>query len=1144
MNFYYNGGNKLNNKFSNVNMYKPWWDDKIPQNIIEKKYMHDDELKIVKEQGFEAGFAAFVKRVSSIFSTKELQDFMQKSIIDGTFLPAGRTLYAAGCKGKFRATTSNCYILPSPNDNIESIFDVGKEMARIFSFGGGAGINLSNLRPKGAKVNNSAKTSSGAVSFMDIYNVIGEVIGNNGRRSAILISLNCDHPDIEDFLTIKQNNNKIQGANISICFTDEFLQDVLENKKFELHFKNKENGEEIKREIDARGFFKKFCEAQYDWGEPGALFINKVREWHLLSGYPIDEYRIDTTNPCVTGDTLILTKDGHKPIKDLVGKDVEVWNGYEWSKVTPKVTGHNQKTLKVKFSNGATVQCTPYHKWVLKDGSRVEAKDLNIGDKLMKCNYPVLFGKGSNDYTRYYTAGFYCGDGTVNLKQIVLYSDKKDLIDKLDVTSHREYADHDKIVCTLNNSYEKDFVPFDANVQDKLAYLAGLIDSDGCLNSAEGSVAISSINYDFLTNIRLLLNTLGVHSSVCSMKEAGKKMLPKNDGSGEYAEYDCKTSYRLLISAYYVQGLLELGLKLNRVSVNPDTNRNAGRFIQVVSIEEAEVVDTVYCMNEPKNHTFIANGVLTGNCGEFAGSEYNACNLGSINLYNFVKDPYTENARFDMEYFCDTVKNAVKVLDEILDYGYDLQPLDKNRKCIDDWRSIGLGIFGMADMFVAMGVKYGSDDSIILINNIMRNMQTTAYVTSAKLGEEKGNFGKFDKEKFNRSIMVHDIQNRFTSKVANKLSQNMRNGTLLSIAPTGSISMLFRESGGVEPYYQVSYDRTTHVLEKEGKSFHINMLAVENLLKFNGYDPSKVSVKEIKEKFPYVVDTYDVEPKDRITLQANMQFFVDNAISSTINLKENATVDDIFDLYLQAWQMGCKGITIFRDNCKRINILGTDHGVKRADVDKKVENPVPKIEFIKEPVTVEDMQAKQLDYLKPIKRNGVKSLWGRTFVYHTACVRNFYVTVNVKDNHIFEVFVGAETGCQANISTIARLTSYALRLGGKALDIADELSNANCPACSYLIRSGRKDVSKSCASCIASAIRDIYKDLQVNKEALEDAKNTFEKALVEETQKAVHEVKEEKDIHNGRMKCPECGEYTLIPDGKCAYCNNCGYSKC
>lgn len=828
MNFYYNGGNKLDSKVSNVNMYKPWWEDKIPQNIIEKKYMHDDELKIVKEQGFEAGFVAFVKRVSSIFSTKELQDFMQKSIIDGTFLPAGRTLYAAGCKGKFRATTSNCYILPSPNDNIESIFDVGKEMARIFSFGGGAGINLSNLRPKGAKVNNSAKTSSGAVSFMDIYNVIGEVIGNNGRRSAILISLNCDHPDIEDFLIIKQNNNKIQGANISICFTDEFLQDVLENKKFELHFKNKENGEEIKREIDAGGFFKKFCEAQYDWGEPGALFIDKVREWHLLSGYPIDEYRIDTTNPC----------------------------------------------------------------------------------------------------------------------------------------------------------------------------------------------------------------------------------------------------------------------------------------------------------------------------GEFAGSEYNACNLGSINLYNFVDDPYTDKAHFNMEYFCDTVKNAVTILDEILDYGYDLQPLDKNRKCIDDWRSIGLGIFGMADMFVAMGIKYGSDDSIILINDIMRNMQTTAYVTSAKLGEEKGSFGKFDKEKFNRSIMVHDIQHRFTSKVADKLSQNMRNGTLLSIAPTGSISMLFRESGGVEPYYQVSYDRTTHVLEKEGKSFHINMLAVENLLKFNGYDPSKVSVKEIKEKFPYVVDTYDVEPKDRITLQANMQFFVDNAISSTINLKENATVDDIFDLYLQAWEMGCKGITIFRDNCKRINILGTDHGVKRADVDKKVENPVPKIELIKEPVTVENMQAKQLDYLKPIKRNGVKSLWGRTFVYHTACVRNFYVTVNVKDNHIFEVFVGAETGCQANISTIARLTSYALRLGGKALDIADELSNANCPACSYLIRSGRKDVSKSCASCIASAIRDVYKDLQTNKEALEDAKNTFEKALAEETQKAVHEVKEEKDIHNGRMKCPECGEYTLIPDGKCAYCNNCGYSKC
>lgn len=957
-------------RISNVNMYKVWWDDEIPQNIIKKKYMHDDELKIVEQEGFDAGFNAFIKRVSSIFSTKELQDFMAESIIDGTFLPAGRTLYAAGCKGKFRATTSNCYILPSPKDNIESIFDVGKEMARIFSLGGGAGINLSNLRPKGAKVNNSAKTSSGAVSFMDVYNVIGEVIGNNGRRAAILISLNCDHPDIEEFLTIKQNNDKIQGANISICFTDDFMTSVISNENFELHFKNEENGEEVKKEINARDFFRKFCEAQYDWGEPGALFIDNVRECNLLSGYPINEYRIDTTNPCVTGDTLILTKKGYKPIEELAGKEVEVWNGYEWSKVTPKVTGHNQKTLKIKFSNGATVQCTPYHKWVLRDIGRVEAKDLKVGDVLDWYKHPVF-----------------------------------------------------------NN--DRDFI----------------------------------------------------------------------------------------VTAY------------------------ACPKVNIVSIDEAEVVDTVYCMNEPKNHTFIANGVLTGNCGEFAGSEYNACNLGSINLYNFVDNPYTDMAQFDVERFCDTVKNAVTALDEVLDYGYDLQPLDKNRKCIDDWRSIGLGIFGMADMFVAMGIKYGSQESIELITLIMRNMQTTAYATSAKLGAKKGSFGKFDKEKFDKSDMVHEIQYRFTSRVAKDLSQNMRNGTLLSIAPTGSISMLFRESGGVEPYYQLSYDRTTHVLEKEGKSFHINMLAVENLLKFRDYNPNELTAEQIKEKFPYIVDTYDIDPKDRVDLQSTMQAYVDNAISSTINLKESATVDDIFNLYLQAWSNGCKGITIFRDNCKRINILGTDHGVKRADVEnKEVKNPVPKVEIIKEPVTVADMQARQLDNLEPVKRNGVKSLWGRTFVYHTACVRNFYVTVNVKDNHIFEVFVGAETGCQANISTIARLTSYALRLGGKALDIADELSNANCPACSYLMRSGRKDISKSCASCIASAIRDIYKDLQENKTAIEDAKNTFEKALTEETQKAIHEIKE--DIHNGKMKCPECGEYTLIPDGKCAYCNNCGYSKC
>lgn len=806
-------------KNSNVNMYGAWWKDTIPQNILKKKYFHEEELKVA-ETDFDKAFLMFVERVASIFpkDKDKIGEFVAESIVDGTFLPAGRTLYGAGAKGKFKASLSNCYILPSPEDNIESIFDTAKEMARIYSYGGGCGTCISKLRPKDAIVHNSAKTSSGAVSFMDVFNIVGEVIGNNGRRSALLIALDCTHPDIEEFLTIKQNNDKIQGANISIKFTDEFMKAVKRGEDVTLRFDNEEAGVHVERKINATEFFHKFAEAQREWCEPGALFIDMVQNWNLLSGYPKEDYNIEVTNPCA----------------------------------------------------------------------------------------------------------------------------------------------------------------------------------------------------------------------------------------------------------------------------------------------------------------------------EFASNAYNSCNLGSINLYNFVKNPFTKEAEFDFHSFCRTVSKAVIAMDMILDYGYDMQPLDANRKCIDDWRSIGLGVFGLADMLVAMGLKYGETEAIRLIREIMYQMQQMAYITSARRGHEKGSFGKFDPKKFYTSDMVDDIRTGLTAQVDSDTYGAMRNGTLLAIAPTGSISMLFRESGGVEPYYNVAYERTTHVLEKQGKSFHIAMLGVEHLLKSKGIEPGSLSNDEIKAKFPFVVDTYDITPEKRVDLQATMQGYVDNAISSTINLKESTTEQEIFDLYVYAWEQGCKGITIFRDNCKRINIMGTDHGVKRKDVE------TPKITVIEKPVTEQEMQECRLDYLEPVKRGDkIKSLWGRTFVYHTACVKKFYVTVNVKDNDIFEVFVGADTGCQANISTITRLTSYALRLGGKALDIADELDHATCPACMHLRKTGDKTINRSCASCIASAIKEMYATLKGGKSTADEAKLVNEMPPNKVAEKPV-----ETSQHTGMAECPECHQKTLVPDGHCVSCPNCGYTKC
>jgi len=773
---------------SNTNMFGAWYEEPLAKRIIRDKYLHEGEKT----------FDDFANRVSSIFSDN-IKYRVKQAMYDGDFFLGGRSLYGAGSKGKFKASMSNCYILPMPDDNIESIVDTCKIMARIFSYGGGCGLNISNLRPKDSKVNNAARTSTGAVSFMDLFNQIGEIIGCNHRRAALLIGLNCNHPDIEEFLEIKQNNDKIQAANISILFTDEFMKAVENNENYKLSFFTGATGEHIEKEINAREFFKKFAAKQWDYAEPGAIFIDTVRRSNILSGYPEEDYKINVSNPCA----------------------------------------------------------------------------------------------------------------------------------------------------------------------------------------------------------------------------------------------------------------------------------------------------------------------------EYFGNEYNSCNLGSINLYNCVKRPFTDSAYFDYTKFKDLVELGIRALDETLNYGFSMQPLDANRKCIKDWRAIGLGLFGVADALIALGLRYGSKESIEFIKTVGLTMKLQAFLISNEIAQEVASFDKFDVDYIFKSDYVNSLPNKTKDAIR---KYGLGNGSLLSIAPTGTISTMCGHTGGIEPVFQVSYDRTTHALQAEGKTFHIYAKSVWHLLKVKGIDPDNITIEEIKNRFPYVVDTYDIKPEERVEFQAALQKYVDNAISSTVNLKESATEEDIFNLYIKAWKAGCKGITVFRENCKRLSILGkkeetTDNNEAQEPVLKKVE----------------------LDSVSPVKRNDIPALFGRTYVYHTACVRNFYVTVNEKDGKPFEVFVGADSGCQANINTITRLTSLALRLGGKVEDIVKDLRSAICPACANMIRNGHKEINKSCPSCIADALEESYRML-----GEQHGKSKVDKAVIEKEMPVLVAKEEHKDL----AICPECGKRTLKPEGKCVNCIECGYSKC
>jgi ribonucleoside-diphosphate reductase alpha chain len=589
-----------------------------------------------------------------------------------------------------------------------------------------------------------------------------------------MLGLECTHPDIEEFLMVKQNDTAIQSANLSILFTDEFMNAVEAKEPFELYFKVESTGEVIKKTIDAYGFFRKFCEAQWDYAEPGALYIDTVRSYNLLSGYPESIYKIDICNPCA----------------------------------------------------------------------------------------------------------------------------------------------------------------------------------------------------------------------------------------------------------------------------------------------------------------------------EYTGSAYNACNLGSINLYNMVNNPFTKEAAFDYIKFGETVELGIITLDQILDYGLENQPLPENKQAVIDWRAIGLGVFGLGDMLIAMGIRYGSEDSIALIDGIMSYMLRVAIASSATIAQCKGTFEKYNWQHIKNSPLMKSLKG--TPEYDLVKTFGLRNASLLSIAPTGSIATMTGLSGGVEPLYDISYERTTHSLEKQKKNFKVFAKSVGHLLKFKGIDPENFTDDQIKDGYKFITSAHDIDPIDRIELQATMQKYVDNAISSTVNLNNSATVDDVFDTYLIAWRMGCKGLTIFRDGCARTSILG-----------KTKEEP-------KKPDEI------TFDSVKPAKRSNIKKLPGHTIVKSTACVPKMYVTINTKENEIFEVFTAASSGCKSNIGNITRLASLSLRSGVSVKEVINELKENSCPACGVLRQQGNKTVSMSCGSAIAEAIEEVYRELK----------------------------EPQKDEPVNKLACPSCGEHTLRPEGKCFNCSSCGYSRC
>lgn len=744
-------------------------DNKLGIDIWEKKYRYQNE-----------NFDEWLDRVSG--GNPDVKEL----IMEQKFLFGGRILANRGLekKGK-KITFSNCYVISPPDDSIEGIFECASKLARTFSYGGGCGVDISQLAPRGAKVNNAAHETSGAVSFMDLYSQITGLIGQGGRRGALMLSISCEHPDLEEFIDVKSDLNKVTKANISIRITDKFMAAVKNKSKFTLSFTREATGETITKTIDAYDFFHKICERNWDYAEPGMLFWDRIESWNLLS-------------------------------------------------------------------------------------------------------------------------------------------------------------------C------------------DK------------------------------------------------SFKYAG---------------------------------------------VNP-------------------------CAEE----TLPAGG---------------SCLLGSINLDKFV----TDNKTFDFESFRKAVKTAVMALNEVLDEGLPLHPLQEQRDSVYDWRQIGLGIMGLADMLIHMEITYGSAEAIHLCDMIGHAMADEAIKTSAKLAQKIGAYPQYKPEAVEQSAFFSKNALGETKELVKEYG--IRNSQLLTIAPTGSLSTMLRISGGIEPIFANYYERKTESLHGHDEYYKVYTKIVKEYMESH-------NIQDDADLPDYFVTAQNLDYRQRIDMQAIWQQHIDASISSTVNVTNTFTVKQVEDLYMRAWEKGLKGVTIYRDGCKRSGILSTSATKPKNTTTENANTILPRGYIIK----ADD------------------NVIGKKRTLQTGCgTLHCEAFFDPDTGELLETYFskGASGGCNNFMIGLSRMISLSARGGVDIYSVVDQLqSSGTCP--SYAVRKATKhDTSKgsSCPVAIGNALVDMYKDV------LRDI------GLDENEQEDVKKTPISK-INISKALCPECGQElssTNFAEG-CVTCPNCGWTKC
>lgn len=547
---------------------------------------------------------------------------------------------------------------------------------------------------------------------------------------------------------------------------------------------------------------------------------------------------------------------------------------------------------------------------------------------------------------------------------------------------------------------------------------------------------------------------------------------------------------------------------------------------------------------------YVEKIVCSNPCAEYLAGTINAtdpsqyggaCNLGSLFLHNFVKNPFTKQAHLDTDALRDTISIAVRMLDDIIDVNKFPDKIYENYQ--KSMRTIGIGITGLADMLAMLGMKYDSQEARDYVESLMQMITNAEYYASVQLAKEKGCFPLCEPDNHMRGNYVMDTLESTLAKDIAKYG--IRNAKIQAVAPCGTISMVFGNncSSGIEPIFSLSYDRKVKIGGQNDKDVKIvKMMDYAYYLYHKLKDDGKQLDFDEHDIFPTALN---MSVDDHVAMLAIISKYTDMSVSKTINVPTEASFDEVKDIYIQCWKKGIKGCTIFRPNAIRQGILLTE---PKKDTEPKAESTSPTLP--------------RGSIIEPSN-----DLIGKKRKIQTGCgslhVLAFFDPI---DGNLQEVYFnkGSTGGCANFMTGLSRMVSLLCRAGVDIMTIKDQLDSTGvCP--SYATRRAtHHDTSKGscCPMAIGNALVDMYNEMQAELDDKEDdipitlrKINKASKTIAENFDKATEVfnkvadkiaqiAKDSGNVYNAPTDvCPECGE-PLLHIGGCIQCSSCAWSKC